>query len=288
MLEGQKQSFIEYLQTPTGKMAVMTVLATLIALWFAFNPPGQEKRILDVSVSQNVELNASPTLSKSGSLRFIYNDQQVSNLVSTKIRLKNSGNVPLQQDDFIQSLNISFPNDTRIVNSSLVRAQPLDDAISTQQGTLEKKDNNHLLFTPVLINSSEIFDIDILTTREGLNETQSLNYSPEEVNFDYKIYGITSINRVSKIETGTERHEVSRQKVDGWISNIPVALVVIAIFLAIIAILGSIPSRSKNTNGTNKQSSKIWPTALLTLFWISILLIVLYSFGKIFYEAYFL
>lgn len=279
----------EFLQTANGRVVVGGLLITsAIALASWLYPLGQQKRALDVSVSQNVELTASPALSKSGALRFTYNDQQVPNLVSTKIRLKNSGGVPIQKGDFIANLDVSFPNDTRIVNYSLTQTQPLKDTRSIQQGVLEKRDNNHLLFTPVLINPNEVFDIDILTTREGFRETQSLSYHPDEISFDYKIYGITSIHRVPKIETNAERHTISRQTVDGWIAKIPIALVVILLFGLAISYITSLPKRLKNTNEPSKQGSKTGETIFFIVMWGFILIVILYALGKIFYEAYIL
>ena len=280
------KSFKEFIQTPTGIMATLAIIIpSIIAMLIWLYPLSQEKRGLDVSVSQNVELNASPALSKNGSLVFTYNGEQVPNLVSTKIRIKNSGSLPINKEDFIQALTILFPTDTRIINQTIIQVEPLTNF---QQGFIEKKNNNQLAFTPVLINPEEIFDIDILTTREGFNEGEVSSYETEDIKFEHKIYGISRLNYVSEIETNNERQIIARQKIRGWADAFPRIIIAILITLLIILILSLIPNRSQNLDDSKKEISKLKKIATAFIFYGFILIIVIYFIGKIIFDAYFL
>jgi hypothetical protein len=98
-----------------------------------------------------------------------------------------------------------FPDDTRIINQTILQVEPLADYSLFQQGFVERKNSNQLIFIPVLINAREIFDIDVLTTREGFNQERVLSYHPVEIKFEYKIFGISRLNYVSGIKTSSER-----------------------------------------------------------------------------------
>lgn len=140
-----------------------------------------------------------------GTLDFLYNGEKVPNLISTKIRLRNSGSIPIEANDFKSDFLISFPISSRIISMSILQTQPLHEFSTALQGTLHNVTINTLGFKPLLINPGEIFDIDILSTREMPLNSKDLAYKAEEIQTDFNIYGISKLRQVSSIKTNAER-----------------------------------------------------------------------------------
>ena len=197
-----------FVRSPGGIIALFAIIIAVLA-WI--KPFQSDKREITYSLNENINLTADPSISKDGSLEFLYKEEKVQNIISTKLRLKNTGNQPVQESDFINDLTISFPESTRIINYQLVQAQPNSEPSLFQQGFLKKEKENKLNFKPVLINPGEIFDIDILSTRDNLGDLQNISYLENEIKLSYKIYGISRLNSVSEIKTNLDKKSEAQE-----------------------------------------------------------------------------
>ncbi len=275
---------IDFIKSPTG-VCIISIIGVVIAFaaWiFPFN--GNEKD-LDVAITQNVQLVPTQAFSKNNSLAFIYNGETVPNLISTKFRFRNSGKEPIEESDFIEGLNIIFPNDTRIIDSRLTQVQPAKNSSLFQQSFLEKESDNNLRFKPVLINPNEIFDIDIVTTRQGVGN-DFLAYDPNQIQFGYRIRGISEINLSSTIETNFDKKEGARKTLIEISKPIVGGALVIFTLMIIGPLLQQLfAKKKKDTNIENRQKRTY---VSLFIFWGVIILVLVYAIFSLIYNAFFL
>lgn len=281
---------MNFLKSQTVLITIgLAILALIVALVSWLHPFSGERLSLDVAISQNVELTSNVNLSRNGSIQFVYNGEKVQNLISTKIRFKNSGNQPLSEKDFIRGVKVVFPADTRIISNTLMQVQPLHNYSFFQQGFVVKIDENSLNFTPVLINPQEIFDLDILTTR-NLNGTTSLAYGLNEISLDYKIYGISKINSVSKIKTNGEKRQEAREEIKGILKSIGfIVLIILSLFvLGFFADFISKKFPNLYKNNSNSEIVKRRSTLFTFMWWSFIVILFLFITYILVYNAYFI
>ena len=214
----------------------LAILAGLLIAYLAWTHPyNPERHQLDISFPQNVQLLSSPDQLKKDSLEFIYQGERVPNLVFIKLRFRNGGSVPIQETDFREGLQIIFPEDTKVIKTLLTQTQPLNEETAFQEGFIEKVNDHEIKFRPTLINSGEVFDLELTTTRFGLGD-QNASYDPNEIKFQYKIFGISNINRVNDIPTTAEKHEEGVQYIQDFtdkMRNLPYALVSLLVIFAL-------------------------------------------------------
>jgi len=266
---------------------------TLIAFFAWIHPFKAESRALEVSFPQNVKLFATPEKLQKGSLQFIYQGSSVQNLVYTKIRFHNNGNVPLEKQDFIKGVEIDFPLDTQIISLNLSQAQPTSH-FELDQGVVNKISSTQLNFVPELINPGEVLDLDVISTRFGV-EDQKITYDPSEINLKYEIYGISKINVVSNILTDAEKKAQAQEKLNNifkWTQNpLPVigGIILYLVFMAGIVLFLQFPQ--------TLLFKKIFPSVELQrilkdapMFILSAIAVLffLYFVGEFFYDAWFL
>jgi len=260
---------------------LFTLVAVLIALGAWFYPFRSEKISLSLASSENVALSPDPEITKAGSLEFLYNDEKVPNLISTKFRIKNSGNEPLQEKDFLNGFNIVFPEDSKIISYQLTQIQPHGKYNLFQQNFLNKKSDFELSFNPSLLNAGDIFDIDVLTTRSKQFEDR-VGYFPEEIKYDYQIIGISQINEVSNIETNFEKQTEAKQE---FSKIMKVVGVFAAMFLLNFISSKLFPKREKRIEEPRKKSDPFY----FNLVFFSIIALGVLVYGlRIAYFAWFL
>ncbi|MBP9714955.1 MAG: hypothetical protein KBD52_00485 [Candidatus Pacebacteria bacterium] len=226
------KDFFNNLSSLEKILLVITILGLVIAFFAWVSPFGIDRKSLSYSINQSIELIARDNISKENSLELRYNGEKIYNLVSTKIRIKNTGNQPILGSDFIEGLSVIFPSNVKIVNYNASQVQ----FIKTEYPqSLIKESDNQLKFVPVLINPEEIFELNVIITIEEndaklksleeylekednglfdfLNDNsqigQDIEYNKEEIEITYKIYGVSKLIKVSEIMSNTERKKSS-------------------------------------------------------------------------------
>jgi hypothetical protein len=212
------------------------------------------------------------------------------------LRFRNAGNQPIQESDFVESLRILFPSDTRVINHTLTHVQPLKNFSLFQQGFIRRISGNQISFIPTLINPGEIFDLEILTTRNDMREGPMI-YRPEEIQFEHKIYGISEINVVPKIATNVERRAIARKNLyDSYVSirNLFVGMLIFILVGATIRLILKLFYKRKLVvvEGDMIQivdrTSGIIFLSVVSIIITPLLLLLLYKIYQTFYDALFL
>lgn len=300
-----------FIKSHAGIATIITIIAgVLTAAYFNY----VEQRSLSIAVIQDLEIASKPDLSEKGSLEFLFNGEKVSNLISVNVRIKNTGNVPIQEDDFVESLGISFPDDTRIINYKLLQVQPANVYSLYQQDFLQKISENQIQFTPILINPDDVFDINLLLTRNSADavflkneEVQDALFSfvdsskkpdpvlvsqPINTEFSYRIHGISEITIVPKIDINSEIKSTAQQIIKEQVGFILKVLIVISVSIPfmflVVEIIKRLPVESKNEKNTGSKGNKTLGRILIVVFMLFVFGFPLYGLFKIIYEAYFL
>jgi len=301
-----------FLKNPNNIIVILTVLAVVFAAGAWLKPFSADKKSLDVAITQNLELLASQNISKDESLEFRYGGQKISSLISTKIRIKNTGNQPIQQSDFIEGLGIIFPSNVKIVNYKLTQIQFLKTEYVFSSDFITKENDNELKFIPTLINPGEIFDLDVLITPNkpeyvkeikyeqqdsGLFATpseqinpengQKIKYNQQDIKFKYQIYGIGKINQVSKIIPNIEKKSDASQTLIGLLKLVVFLILLFSIMISIVILIKKFfpPKKKTEYDDIEKKESKVLPTIIFLL--IVICPILLWLILQ-FYYAWFL
>lgn len=272
------------------------IFVIVLPILFWLYPSGVEKRNIEIAVTKNAELIAGPSVVNDSLLEFRYNGDKVSNLISTKIRIKNSGNKPILEEDFVEGLTILFPDNVKIISYKLSQVQPITN-LSLYQQEFITQEKNRIKFVPVLVNSGDIFDIDILTTENlqpklqtltsGLQDPLSdifdlgnspvseyIKYKKGDIQLSYKIYGISKIDEVSKISTNAEKRIEAREDL---LSTKGFILTFSFVFLSIIIFI-------LTYKGAKDRIIKVGEILFFTLLFI----VSCISFGVEIYNAFFL
>jgi hypothetical protein len=250
-------------------IAISAVLALVVAFLSWLYPLTTEKRELSVAVRQNVEITADVNISQNDSLEFLFNGERVQNLVSTKIRFKNTGNQPIVEADFVQGLRVVFPDDTRIIKYEIVQAQPLQNFSLFQQGFVTILNPNQLNFIPALINPGEVFDLNVLSTRyNGTDELASLS---DDLDFEYKIFGISNLNKVKEIKTNGELQFAARESFKEVTSKLLNLAVVFGGFFLLILVFIEVIKMWQTTHKDKRilspETTQSLASAFLWVFW---------------------
>jgi len=273
--------------------SVGTVSFFIIAVLAWVFPFNAEKRALNYSIEQNVQLLATFEKLEQGSLQFTYQGQNVPNLVAVKIRFKNSGNQPLKKDEFGQGLKIIFPTDTKIIKYALVQAQPFKSQ-EISQNQIQKVGEQGLLFLPEFINPGEIFDLDIITTRYNLVNRTAI-YDSNQIKLDYRIYGVSKINFYSSLPTNTERKVRAQEKVHNateLISHPLSRIAILGVLLLLIPRLLLLDFLQKNDSAGKLLSHPMTKSVVSILTFLlvygSFVVVFGYQIFSIVYDAWFL
>ncbi|MGD2118437.1 MAG: hypothetical protein PVG66_08770 [Chromatiales bacterium] len=119
-----------------------------------------------------------------------YLGNTIQNLELTSLRIFNSGEVPIKADDFEREIKITFSDGSKIYSIKKKASIPKNLAPSI------KFENNKLFISPLLLNSSDSFVIDIILS--GKNTS---------VEFDARVVGISSISGESVLKQKQKRKE---------------------------------------------------------------------------------
>ena len=273
--------------TPGTILWAITALIALLAWRF---PIDLTERQLSISLLKSAEIISTPDEVIDGSLDLIYNSESVTNLIISTLRIQNSGNEPISGTDFHTGLVFSLPDDTRIINYSLVQVQPDRKDKKISGDYFYDNNNNQLIFETALMNPGDIYEIEIISTRSS-STTEPLAYMQEDINLDYDIVGLGPAIFVNDILTNSERQAIGRvAAVEGvkLIGRILVGLMII--FL----VAGALVFIEKYLTWENSKIDRIF-TRVGTIIFVSIIAMalavflgVLYNFLKAIHDGLFL
>jgi hypothetical protein len=95
-------------------------------------------------------------------IRILYLEEVISNLQLVEIRIKNTGNLPIKPDDYIEPLAIRHADTARILSVEVIDNQSLGIYIET-----EISDQSTTILSKTLLNPNDAFDIKILLKDEN-------------------------------------------------------------------------------------------------------------------------
>lgn len=255
-------------------IAIIVVLIAIGAWIFPFN---NEKRALDIFLAKNIDIKADSPVYGPDLLELTFKGKKVYGLVSTKIRLQNSGTEFLKEADFNNGISILFPKNFKVVSFTFNQVQPEKD-VGTFSAGLVKFDgsttSNRILLIPKLLNPGDIYDLNVITIQ---NDDLIKNFNLSDIKFDYQIYGISKINFVPKIDTNKEKSFTAQVKLKKLI--IPV---LIELFLVILLFILGYYRRSFGSRYTFPYKN------FLIIFTGLPLLFIIYQIVHLLINAYFL
>lgn len=265
-------------------ITILVVVGTLLPIIFYFFPYGREYRTLEIANLENVEILATPERLKSETLRLLYDNEAVSNLVSLKIRFRNGGTLPIKEDDFFEKLRVIFPTDTQIIKYTLFQVQPRNEELF---GAVQKSSSNVLILNTPLLNPGEIFDLEVLTTRQG--EIKELGYMPDEIKYDFRLYGIAKEKRVEKIDTNLDRKIIALENFHKALKVFTNIIAPTGIALLFVALIADTPLFKKDPDSSHSiilpNSRKIF-FLMGIIFWGTIMFALFYLIGTTLYDAF--
>lgn len=168
---------MEILRDPLWQFvgAVLTFLAVgaTIVIYFLRR---RKKRLTYDIISSSSLLSRRDELGDN--LEIKYGGHEVDNVHLINLKFYNSGNVPIESEDFERCLHIDFGDDSRVLSSEVKSTSPQSLDISYDT------DNGKVIFNPVLLNSKDSFSVKALVS----------GYQ-SELEVDARIVGVNSIRR---------------------------------------------------------------------------------------------
>ncbi len=156
---------------------IVGIPATMFGLWFAYFVYRRQKntKSLTYEVLSNYRLITVDSKYRS-QFKILFKNDEVENVNLFVIRIKNTGNIPIEKKDFDKPIKIEFMGDSRIIFGEILEQSPNNLGIEFIVG------KNLLEVSPCLINQDDSFSIQIL-----------VNSNKVEFLIDGRISGIKKI-----------------------------------------------------------------------------------------------
>lgn len=140
-------------------ISVLSLVATVIGVFVAFyifRAQRSEKRLSYSIIASGPLVNVTDNLN--GRLKLAFDNKPVPNVNLVILRLSNSGNEPIQPNDFSTPITFTFgkTNDTQILDSSVSTTYPPD--VTYQLKKLDRK----VVLSPGLLNSGDSITLKVL------------------------------------------------------------------------------------------------------------------------------
>ena len=168
-----------------GLIAALTLLAAVIALAIpiVIHLKEKNKKELSCSVFDNVPLlNIKEAVKEN--FQVLYRGQSIPDAHFVSIMVQNTGNVPIEQADFVTPLKLNFGNDSNIFFAVTTTWPPeLVDELNNS------KEKSYVQFKPLLMNKGALFSISVMVANfqgrvkvEGLIKGVKIIYAIPESN----------------------------------------------------------------------------------------------------------
>ena len=188
-MSNEKENIFDYLKKPSGYMAIVILIVTIIATYWVTSH-FQEKKEITIQESQYNFLtrNEIDGLDVNQHIHIYYDDKEIYNPYIIRITISNTGNQEITEDDFKSDEFEIFFNENVILYDTSVSTATTKNIAEEILSKLEIKDN-HLLISPFLLNANESFTLSLITNQES------------EIFYNFRIVGISDVEKGTKTFT---------------------------------------------------------------------------------------
>ncbi len=155
-------------------IALIALIVSIIGITIYRN-----RKSLAYRVSLSTRL-MSTEADREGRVQVTFDGEPVHDVRLVAIRVRNTGNVPIQRTDYEEQLGFSFGKDARVLTAEVTETRP--DTLTAHVYTTEDR----VLLSPTLLNSGDTISIKVLLTGE------------EEVTFEGRIVGVSKVRQVKE------------------------------------------------------------------------------------------
>lgn len=191
------------------------------------------KKMLSYTILTNSGLFTDSDMAK-GSLEILFKGQVIPNVQLVEIRIKNSGNLPIKPDDYIEPLRL------RSSNSKILSSEVSDTYSVGAHIEKESSNQSEIVLSRTLLNPRDFFDVKILLSGEsadlsvvgrivGVSTIQNL--TGREVNY-YILLSLVGVNVLALIA-----------RFLGWLDNR--IIIILQICTLLVGVWLSLDIRSK-------------------------------------------
>lgn len=165
--------------------AIFSALAILVTYnIFFLEREVKELQVVILASTSLVEVEQSIT----EDIKVLYKDQPIANLSLVQVKVENSGNQAIREEDYAQPIKFVFPSQAEIVEAVVLESSPPNIGITVQM------EQNTAILSPVLLNEEDQVIIRLLV----VNVPTNYDEQPFEVNA--RIAEVKDIHVVSAIE----------------------------------------------------------------------------------------
>jgi hypothetical protein len=135
---------------------IIEILAILVA-FIIFYLQRRKKSLTYITLTSSEVISISDKVKGNNNVQVTYLGKPVSNLQLLEIRVKNTGNLSIKPDDYIEPLAIRYPNTTNMISVDIIDQQLLGVQILP-----EVSDTTKTILSRTLLNPNDFFDVRIL------------------------------------------------------------------------------------------------------------------------------
>jgi uncharacterized integral membrane protein len=162
-------------------------------------------------------------------IRVLYQEEEIKNIANVKIRIENTGTVPILPEDYVEPVRVQFPEKNRVLRFEIVSdvafGSSTENGIEISKSILNPGDN-------ILL--------------ETLFEVSEENFLVDDVILQGRIVGVSNFKRVQVDEwtlaVGKEKKEKARDMIKGSFIlftkeeiNVLIGLVIFTVFIFIMS-----------------------------------------------------
>ncbi len=214
--------------------AIIAVIAILISLYLFYLQ--RDVRALQVVILANTSL-VEVEESVASEIQIFYEDSPIANLSLIQVKLENTGNISIREEDYSQPIQLIFPPQTKIIEAVILEANPQNIGLTIQTN------KNSATFSKNLFNPGDRVIIRLLVT------DLSVNYTSQPFKIDARIAEVTSIPIVNAIE---QSEITSNLSVNTIIAAIGIVIALLS--LALTVFRGLPRSKILSSRGQNDSS----------------------------------
>lgn len=157
---------------------IVGIPACILALWFAYFIYHLQKntKSLTYQVLSNYRLIVDNKYHEQ--LKIHFQDEQLENVNLFVIKFKNSGNIPIEKEDFEKPIKVFFESGSKILTCEVVQQEPYNIGVEVVP------DTNQIGISPCLLNQGDYFSIKLLISGEKYS-----NYA-----IDARVSGVKEIS----------------------------------------------------------------------------------------------
>jgi hypothetical protein len=169
----------QFVSALVGALAILTAYHVFILQ--------QEVKALQVVILASTSL-VEVEQSVAEEIEVLYKDQTVTNLSLFQVKVENSGNQPIREEDYAKPIQFVFPPHAEIVEAVILESSPPSIGMTVQT------ERNSATLSPVLLNQED------RTIARFLVSNMPSSGGPQPFTVDARVVGVKDIKVVSAIE----------------------------------------------------------------------------------------